>query len=155
MSRSGCSIRSISLGGTVDLPWEEYVMATLKAVPTVSQVSIANLNSDWDKLFTRICDNPSFLPNLQILSLESAEPQFSVNAIIDQMTEMLVSRWYGRSDSVRLESLRLVRRRPQGFSLSRCPRTVQAESSIDTLRKLTAEGCKIDIQGFEQDLNPR
>ncbi|KAJ7649538.1 hypothetical protein DFH06DRAFT_1208451 [Mycena polygramma] len=153
LSRSGCTLRSISIGGTVVLPWE-YVMATLEAVPTVSQVSIANLNTDWDRLFTRIHSDSSFLPNLQILSIESTEPQFSVDAIIDEMTQMLMSRWHRPGGSQRLESLRLVRPRPLGFSLSRCPRTVQAEHSINTLRKLTAEGCKIDIRGFEQDLNP-
>ncbi|KAJ6474470.1 hypothetical protein C8R47DRAFT_709975 [Mycena vitilis] len=153
LSRSGYPLRSISIGasGTVVLPWE-YVMATLDAVPTVSQVSIVNLNTDWDKLFIQIHSDPSFLPNLQMLSIESTEHQFSVGAIINEMTEMLVSRWCRRSGSQRLESLRLVRPRPLGFSLSRCPRTVQAERCINTLRKLTAEGLEINIRGFEQDL---
>ncbi|KAJ7649531.1 hypothetical protein DFH06DRAFT_1208427 [Mycena polygramma] len=148
LTHSGCALRSISIKGTERLPWPDVVGA-LKAVPTVTQVSITNLNSGWDTFFARIRVDTSFLPNLETLCLETIRPQFSLDTILDEMTEMLLSRWGQHSGSSRLESLQLIRRRPQGFLSSMRPRNQR----INSLQTLIAERCEIKIRGFEQDLD--
>ncbi|KAJ6569353.1 hypothetical protein B0H19DRAFT_1373548 [Mycena capillaripes] len=147
LARPGCSIVSISFGSTAS-SWL-YVEAGLVAAPTFTEVFIGSFVSHRD-LFSKLRTEPDFLPNLQTLSLTTKPAQLSLDDILQEMTEMLVARWYGSNGSVQLTSFHLVcyPDSPNFFSHLYYPNTSKAEYHIDKLQMLAAGGCKMNIHGL-------
>ncbi|KAJ7909492.1 hypothetical protein B0H13DRAFT_2014137, partial [Mycena leptocephala] len=155
LSQSGSSLRSIVSRRTA--VWS-IVEATLRTALKVSEPNMTDFARAWDIFFSHVRTDPNFLPNLQILSVEAPKPDFLSQALCNEIVEMLVSRWHGRSPgSTRLESFQFVYDSPYDSS-AHLFNTPDAERCAQTVRTLTAEGCKIHIQSLgssgKSDRNP-
>ncbi|KAF7347116.1 hypothetical protein MVEN_01465800 [Mycena venus] len=144
------SLRSISFFTLYPLNWQ-YVVSALEVSPSVNEVSISIRARGWNsQLYSKIRTEPSFLPNLQTLSIETQEPW--TGELVDEMSQMLAARWYCGYEStgptpVRLNSFQHVfHRKPDKFDPLDGP---QLERCTNTVRTLIKEGCKIQIEGLD------
>jgi hypothetical protein len=147
LSQSGSSLHSIVSRRTA--VWSN-TEATLRTTPKFSErePTMTDFVRAWDKFFSHIRTEPNFLPNLQMLSVEAPRPDFLSQALCNEIVDMLVSRWHGRSPgSTRLESFQFVYDSPNDSSVHLF-NTPDAERCAQTVRTLTAEGCKIHIQSL-------
>jgi hypothetical protein len=122
----------------------------LRTTPKFSErePSMTDFVRAWDKFFSHIRTEPSFLPNLQMLSVEAPRPDFLSQALCNEIVDMLVEQWHGRSPgSTRLESFQFVYDSPYDSS-AHLFNTPDAERCAQTVRTLTAEGCKIHTQSL-------
>jgi hypothetical protein len=145
LSQSGSSLRSIVSRRTA--VWSSTEV-TLRTALKFSEPAMTDFVRAWDKFFSHIRTEPNFLPNLQMLSIEAPRPDFFSQALCNEIVDMLVSRWRGRSPgSTRLESFQFVYDSPNDSS-AHLFNTPDAERCAQTVRTLTAEGCKIHIQSL-------
>ncbi|KAF8211749.1 hypothetical protein K438DRAFT_57770 [Mycena galopus ATCC 62051] len=111
LAQSASSLHCISLNAL----HLRHVVSVLEVLTSVNEVSISIRTRGWtSQLYSKIRTEPSFLPNLQTLSIETQEPW--TGKLVDELSQMLATRWYCADGStggalptpMRLTSFRLI-----------------------------------------------
>ncbi|KAJ7670780.1 hypothetical protein DFH06DRAFT_142185 [Mycena polygramma] len=143
ITRSGCSLRSITIMAPGDL---QATTDCLRACPTLSIVHLTDFK--WNSYnFLEALRKPDFLPNVRSLSLNPCRRVMEIP--YEDLAALLASRRQERGDGTsRLESFELVMAGNPDWEPA--PPLSLLERGLEALRALEADGLKVNIRSLQK-----